>query len=167
MTVLKWICVAILGVSTILCVLKGFGKFILKTIAFVLAIVFAKLIGAWLSRALISELISFKGFSGASKQIGGMLISAVSTFVAFFVLLFILKRIFSIVDRKIEPDIQFAITNVILGALSGLFIGIVFVPTFAKIVVTVLVAASLPKALAETLKHIDNTIIFKFSRNLN
>lgn len=167
MTVLNWICAAILGASTILCALKGFGKLILKTVTFVFAIFLAKIIGSLLGKALISDFIGFAGFSDASRRIGGVLIFALSTLAAFFVLWFILKRIFKIVDRKIEPNIQSAITNIVLGALSGLFLGIVFVPTFAKTVVTVFAVASLLKPLSEPPKYVDNTIIFKYFRNLN
>lgn len=164
MTVLDWICVAILGVSTVFCTFKGFRKLIFKTIAFVLAIMLAKLIGLYLGKAVTSGIINF---GGVSKQLSHTFISALGTIIAFLLLSFILKKIFNIVDRKIEPNIQSAITNRILGALAGLFLGTVFVLAFAEIVVTVFTVASMLKSSSEPLEYIDNTIIFKFFRNLN
>ena len=170
MNILDWICLAIIGAAVVVCSIKGLRKIFFKISAFVLSILIAEFIGSRIGYFLLSDLIHINLptlDSDVTEKISNTIISTLGTLIVFLLLFFILKKIFAIVEGRLERKLHSVIVDRILGALTGLFFGVAFVFVFTEVVVIIFTAISAIKRDIEVFKYVDNSIIFKFFRNLN
>ncbi len=166
MNILDFICIAIMGASIVICSIKGLKKLVFKVSAFIIATIMAKLLGNKFGNLLLSKVIDFD-VGALSDKFNDTIISVLGTLIVFLLLFIILKMLFRIVEGKMERSIQSIIVDRLLGALTGLFIGVAFVFVFTEIVYMILTAVSVIRRDTEAISFIDNTIIFKFIKNLN
>ena len=170
MNILDWISLAIIGISVVICAMKGLKKVIFRVCAFAVAAIMAKLLGARLGNFLLSDIITFdksKLDADASEKIYNTLISTLGTLIVFLTLFFILKKIFRVVEGKMGRSLQSIVIDRLCGALVGLFLGVAFVFVFTETVSIVFATISLIKRDTQIYLYIDNSIIFKLFRNLN
>ncbi len=166
MSILDYICIALIGGSVVICALKGLKKIIFKIAAFVISVILAKLVGGKIGHLLLSDIININ-FGSLSSEINGRIISILGTLIVFILLFIFLKLIFKVVEGKMGQNIQSLIVDRLLGALVGFFIGVAIVLVFTEVVDIVLSVISLFKRDADVFDVVDNTIIFRLVRNLN
>ena len=150
MSVFDYICLAVIAFSTIICAYKGLRKIIFK----ICAVAFAVLISRYWGNILLNELnISL------SPAVGGVVV-----FLFFFI---VFKLIFRIIEGKITDGVRSIVIDRLLGALVGLFVGAAVVFVFTETVFIIEKITTLFDIAPEFSSSIDNTIIFRFMRNLN
>ena len=150
MSVLDYICLAVMAFSTIICAYKGLRRIIFK----ICAVVFAVLISRYWGNILLNELnISL------SPAVGGVVV-----FLFFFV---VFKLVFKIIEGKLTDGVRSIVIDRLLGALVGLFVGTTVVFVFTEIIFIIEKVTILFDIAPEISEMIDNTIIFRFMRNLN
>ena len=169
MTVLDWIRLVVICVAVVLCAINGKRKTVFRICAFAIVIIMAKLVGARLGKILLSDIVKIKenslGFT-LSEKFYSTLISTLGTLIVFLILFFILKKIFSIVEGKMERKLHSVIIDRLCGTLDGLFFDVAAV-VVNKIVVVIFTVISVVRCDREHPEYVDNTSIFKLSRNLN
>ena len=150
MSVFDYVCLAVIAFSTIICAYKGLRKIIFK----ICATVFAVLISRYWGNILLNELnISL------SPAVGGVVV-----FLFFFV---VFKLVFKIIEGKLTDGVRSIVIDRLLGALVGLFVGTTVVFVFTEIIFIIEKVTILFDIAPEISEMIDNTIIFRFMRNLN
>ncbi len=166
MSALDYICIALIGCSSLICAIKGLKKIFFRLAAFVISVILAKLVGNKVGYFLLSDVIDVN-LGSASSEINNRIISILGTLIVFALLFVFLKLIFKVVEGKMGQNIQSRIIDRLLGALVGFFIGVAVVLIFTEAVSIVLTVISLLKGDVDAFEIVDNTIIFKLVRNLN
>ncbi len=169
MNALDILCLVIISASIVICTLKGLKKIIFKVCAFFLAMLLAKLFGFKVGDLVIPELVKDNKLFGSemAEKIDDSIASVVGTIIIFIVSFVILRLIFKIVEFKLGSSMQSIVINRLLGALVGLFAGVAVVLAFTE-VVNIIASVSVFVDQGDVFfDAIDNSVIFKFFRNLN
>lgn len=150
MSVFDYICLAVIAFSTIICAYKGLRRIIFKICAIVLAVVISRYWGQFLLNKLNISL---------SPAVGGVVV-----FVFFFI---VFKLVFKIIEGKLADGVRSIVIDRLLGALVGLFVGTAVVFVFTEIIFMIESVTTLFDIAPEFSDMINDTIIFRFMRNLN
>ena len=169
MNALDILCLVIISASIVICTLKGLKKIIFKVCAFFLAMLLAKLFGFKVGDLVIPELVKDNKLFGSemAKKINDSIASVVGTIIIFIVSFVILRLIFKIVEFKLGSSMQSIVINRLLGALVGLFAGVAVVLLFTEVVNIIASVSAFVDQGDVFFDAIDNSVIFKFFRNLN
>ena len=150
MNVFDYISLAVIAFFTIICAIKGLRRMIFKLCAITLAILISKYCGEWLlEKANIS------------------LDSAIGLFVIFLLSYIILRLVFKIIEGKLDKTVRSILIDRLLGALVGFFVGLAVIFAFIEVVDIVGTVASLFNKDYEFFHLVDNSVIFRWTRNLN
>ncbi len=166
MNIFDCIGMALIALFVAVFAFKGCKKLIFKFAAFAIAMIFAKLIGQKFGHFLLSDFIKLD-IGELSDKVNGTIISVLGTLILFLLLFVFLRLIFKVVEGKFEKSIQSVIVDRICGALVGFVLGVAVVFVFTEIVSIVITIVATIKCDTEIFDIVDNSIIFKLSRNLN
>ncbi len=165
MNILDIICVAVIALSTIICLFKGFKRIIFKICSFVIAMYVAKIFGCRLGNFLLS-FFSTEGNNvidpALLEKLSSSMVSAIGTGIIFIVLYIILRLVFKIIAIKTERSAGSVIIDRLLGAVLGLLLGTAIVFVFTEIAEFVLSAIAYFKGEQEVLEIVNASGIFKF-----
>ncbi len=166
MTFLDFLCIAIIVVFTAICAFKGMKKIIFRMVAFIVAMLVAKLLGYKIGNFLLSDIIQID-IGPVSNRVKETIISVVGTLLLFVILFIFLRLIFKVVEGKFEKNIQSIIIDRLCGALVGFLLGISIVFVFTEVVDAVLAVIAFVKKDIEVFNIAEESIIFRLFRNLN
>ena len=169
MNVLDILSLVFILASVAICTLKGLKKIVFKICSFFLAMLLAKLLGFKVGELVIPELVKDNKLFGSemAKKINDSIASVVGTIIIFLASFIILRLIFKVVEFKLGSSMQSIVINRLLGALVGLFAGVAVVLVFTEVVNIVASVAAFIGQGDIFFDAIDNSVIFKFFRNLN
>ncbi len=169
MNILDIICLVIIAASVIICTLNGLKKIIFKICSFFLAMLLAKFLGFKFGNFILPEAIKDNQLFGAelSEKINDSIASVVGTIIILVVSFIILRLIFKVIEFKLGSNLQSIVINRLLGALVGLFAGVAVVLAFTEVVNIVASVAAFINQGDVFFDAIDNSVIFRFFRNLN
>ena len=170
MNTLDIICLAVIAVSVIICLLKGFKNIFFKLCSFVIAMYVAKIYGARVGEKLLAFLKSHPTETvdtALLERLSDSVVSVIGVGLVFTVLYFVLRLIFKIASSKVGQNAGSIIADKLLGALVGLLLGVAIIFVLTEATDFVLSTVAYFKQDHAVFEIINESKIFKFFENFS